>query len=311
MLVDNITLIDGAKISNLVVGNGTAFPTGAKLDVGELFFRSDLDALYYYSTSGWVTVGETKVNSDGSLSVVETINGSTKTYSVRLTSSLKSLNDVSSAGIAKRTDGPSGTWSVGKVNLSSDVSGSLKVENFNNGANATSSTFWRGDGTWGELGPSLTIPSGNSLPAPASSAKGNLFFLESGNTGLYIFNGSVWISTGTSSSAGNAVAGKIISTFAGSLSSIVGSSRYYHGSAITLTSVYFSVGTTTPDSISINVKRSGQTVFSGTVPSISANAYLSNTVNIDVPVAASDWLTIDLIVVGTGWQDATIVINYI
>ena len=63
MLTDGLRLIEGSVLKNPVVDRGTAFPTNP--DPGELFFRTDTDAMFVHNGSDWVQVGLTSSQLEG------------------------------------------------------------------------------------------------------------------------------------------------------------------------------------------------------------------------------------------------------
>lgn len=220
----------GAVVASLNLGNANTWTAAQSFNSGKLVLNG--------STSGSTTLNASATAS-GTLTLPaatdtlvgrattdtltnKTISSSTNTVGsgtvlggVTMTLGSDATGDIyyrSSGGVLTRLAiGGSNTFLAGGGSIPaysqpafSNLSGNISVSQMNSGTGASSSTFWRGDGTWatpsgggggGPISGRLTLTSGTPVMTSTTSAQTTVYFTPyKGNT-IPVWNGSTFTST--------------------------------------------------------------------------------------------------------------------
>lgn len=176
-----------ANVTGLGTGVGTFLATPSSANLAAAVTDETGSGALVFGTTPTLTVNDGSLTlqntADTTKKAIFSLSGigtaTTRTYSLPNASDTFTLNGTTQTLTNKTISGASNT--ITNVSLATGVTGNLPVTNLNSGTSASSSTFWRGDGTW------ATPAGGGNVTGPGSSTNTALV-RWSGTAGTAILN---------------------------------------------------------------------------------------------------------------------------
>ena len=119
MRIDGIKLLEGSVLSNATIDSGTTFPSIP--DKGELFFRTDTNAFYFYSGTAWTKLSDATTPTPFLPLAGGTVSGILRVDDYIASQGYLSILDINTVGVAPQW------WKIGRLTTPNATSGKIVI----------------------------------------------------------------------------------------------------------------------------------------------------------------------------------------